>query len=158
MEYTSAVHETQNNVRVLRKDPTSYKQILFISGVILILILIHNEDKQCKSPIRLWYLIETMLFLLLLITSLLSLSKEFYLANEFILKGGKMLIHVINIIWIFIGGYWIYNDSACYQNWMFAYSIIMLLNAIIIICVLVMIILLCMLLVSHYLSEKSHKN
>ena len=53
MEYTSAVHETQNNVRVLRKDPTSYKQILFISGVILILILIHNEDKQCKSPIRL---------------------------------------------------------------------------------------------------------
>lgn len=140
--------------RVLKKPPTSSREIL-INCLILgaILCTIFNKG-TCQTPIFLWLAVQIFFSSLVLMTCLLSLSISIYLRFEAILKTLKFIIYILNAVWFPFGAYWIYSDTLCSSTWYSAYILIYFVNSLLGIFILSCLFLLCFLLVPELFKTK----
>ena len=131
MEKKSISEAKNRNLRVPRKNPASSKEKLALALMFLLFIWLTLNENDCKSPVKFWMVIECVLVGFLLVFSIISSFKQLYIDFETIIKLGKIIIFIIQIPWIFVGGYWISYDNTCYDVWPLAYFIIIFSNILI---------------------------
>ncbi|OMJ88614.1 hypothetical protein SteCoe_9394 [Stentor coeruleus] len=140
--------------RVLKKPPTSSREILINSLILGGFVCAIFNKGTCKTPVFLWLAVQICFSILILMICLLSLFTSFYLHFEAVLKTLKFILYILNVFWFPFGAYWIYSDPLCSSTWYSAYILIYFFNSLLGIFALVCIVLLCFLLVPELFKTK----
>jgi hypothetical protein len=140
-----------------RKEPTSTTEICALAGKLCSFSFTLWTSGLCDGSIQIWFQMDVILTLFMLVNSLISKNTDRYMKYEFLLKSTKILGYFVSLIWTIIGGLFAYVNWQCYDQWKFGFIMIIFFNSIIFLLIAVSAILLCGLLIPEFIRNISTK-